>query len=84
MEVAANDGMPHKVHLYTDVSGEWLAESDLPFQWETSVGGTITHNFWLQNTGQRTEVNGRIRDGSVMYATKQASLIHEIPSESFL
>jgi len=28
VEVISNDGMPHKVQLYTAVSGGWLAQSD--------------------------------------------------------
>ena len=78
VEVAANDGVPHQVQLYTDISREWLAQSDQLFQWATTTGNTVTHRFWLQNQTQLTEVGGRPRDGYVMYSTKQVVL-----SESF-
>jgi hypothetical protein len=31
VEVVANDGKPHQVQLYNDVSGEWLAQNDQLF-----------------------------------------------------
>jgi len=83
VEVSANDGQPHRVQLYTDVSGEWLAQSDQDFVWETIAGGTINHRFWLKNQTQLTEVSGRIRDGSVIYSTKQVSHIRKTRPRSF-
>ena len=83
VEVSANDGQPHQVQLYTDVTGEWLAQSDQAFEWETIASGTINYRFWLQNQTQFTEVSGRIRDGSVVYATKQVIHFREIHAELF-
>lgn len=83
VEVVANDGKSHHVQLYTDISGEWLAQSDQNFQWETTAGSTVNHQFQLQNQTQLTEVNGRLRDGYVMYSTKQVAVLHEILSEHF-
>jgi len=83
VEVVSNDGKPHKVQLYTDISGEWLAQSDQAFAWETVTGSTVNHRFWLQNQTQATEVNGRLRDGYVMYSTKQVTHFRQILSGSF-
>jgi hypothetical protein len=71
VEVSANDGRPHQVQLYTDISGEWLAQSDQDFVWETTTNGTLNHMLSLKNQTQFTEVGGRIRDGAVIYSTKQ-------------
>lgn len=73
----------HQVQIYTDVSGEWLAQSDQLFQWETTTGNTVTHRFWLQNQTQLTEVGGRLRDGYIMYSTKQVVILCEVLSGSF-
>ena len=70
VEVVANDGNPHQVQLYTDISGEWLAQSDL-IKWQTTVGATVSHQLSLQNQTQFLEVDGRPRYGSVMYSTQQ-------------
>ena len=79
VEVSANDGSPHQVQLYTDVSGEWLAQSDQSFEWQTSTNAsTVQHQFSLQNQTQFTEVGGRLRYGSVIYATQQVARFREI------
>ena len=75
-EAASNDGNPHQVQLYTDVDGEWLvptnlATNDQLIQWETVAGNTVNHQFWLQNRTQFHQVDGRLRDGSVIYSTEQ-------------
>ena len=77
VEVSANDDQPHRVRIYTDISGEWLAQRNQEFVWETTTGGTINHRFWLKNQAQLTETNGRIRDGAVIYSTKQVILSQE-------
>ena len=80
IQVSVNDGNPHKVELYTDVTGEWLIsgsaqpQSDQLFQWETIAGDAVNHRFWLQNQTQFLEVNGRARYGNVMYSTKQVGV----------
>ena len=77
VQVAANDDNSHSVQLYTDVSGEWLVrsdtqpESDQLIEWETTAGGTVSHQFSLQNQTQFLEVDGRVRYGTVVYSTKQ-------------
>lgn len=83
VEAASNDGSPHEVQIYSDVTGEWLAQSDQLLQWETLTGGTFTHHYWLQNQTQLTEVGGRIRDGSMMFSTNQVILPHDVLPESF-
>ena len=71
VEFIANDGNPHKVQHYTDISKNWLTESDQP-EWQTSVAGSIvTHQFYLPNQTEFLEVDGRLRYGNVMYSTKQ-------------
>jgi len=83
VEVFSNDGMPHKVQLYTDISGEWLAQSDQVFTWENvAVKTGVNHAFALQNQTHFNEVNGRLRDGYVLYSTKQVTHIREILSGS--
>lgn len=76
VEVAANDGNSHAVQLYTDVTGEWLVPGNLPesdqlFQWQTTVGDTIHHQFSLQNQTQFLEVDGRVRYGNITYSTQK-------------
>ena len=77
MEVAANDGNLHNVQLYTAITGEWLIpgttqpESDQLFEWATTPGDVISHEFSLQNQTKFLEVDGRPRYGSVVYSTKQ-------------
>lgn len=83
VEAASNDGSPHQVQLYTDVTGEWLAQSDQLLQWQTLTGNTFSHTFWLQNQTKFTEVGGRIRDGSMMYSTKQVILSRDVLPEPF-
>jgi len=83
VQVSTNDGQPHKVQLYTDISGEWLAQSDQDFVWEAIAGGTINHRFWLKDQTPVTEVGGRIRDGSVIYSTKQVIHLRETQPVSF-
>lgn len=83
VEAASTDGSPHQVQLYTDVTGEWLAQSDQLLQWQTATGNTVTHSFWLQNNTQLTEVGGRIRDGTMMYSTKQVIFSHDVLLEPF-
>jgi len=80
--VVSNDGRPHQVQLYTGISGAWLAKGNQVIEWETVAGAN--HRFWLQNQTQLTEVDGRIRDGFVMYSTKQVAHFPEILSGSFL
>jgi len=83
VEVVSNDGRPHEVQLYTDISGQWLTQSNQAFAWETIAGNTVNHRFWLQNQTQLTEVNGRPGDGFVVYSTKQVAHLREILSVSF-
>ena len=83
VEVASNDGRPHQVQLYTDISGGWVGQSDQLIQWETIVGNTVNHRVFPQNGTQFTEVNGRLLGGYVFYSTKQVALLHEVLSESF-
>jgi hypothetical protein len=71
VEVVANDGNPHQVQLYTDIDGEWLAQSDQLFEWNVTPGDTFTYQLSLQNQTQFGGVTGRLRYGSVIYSTKQ-------------
>ena len=77
MEVAANDDNSHSVQLYTAITGEWLIpadtqpESDQLFEWATTPGDIISHEFSLQNQTKFLEVDGRPRYGSAVYSTKQ-------------
>ncbi|KAF9653386.1 DUF1793-domain-containing protein [Thelephora ganbajun] len=73
VEVSSNDAKPHQVQLYTDISGEWLAQSDQILTWETIAGDTVNHRFSLQNETRFNETGGRLRDGGVMYSTKQVN-----------
>ncbi|KAF9790927.1 hypothetical protein BJ322DRAFT_417052 [Thelephora terrestris] len=76
VEVLSNDGNPHHVQLYTDIDGEWLvptnlATNDQLIEWETVAGDTVNHRVSLQNQVQFLQVDGRLRDGSIIYSTKQ-------------
>ncbi|KAF9782928.1 hypothetical protein BJ322DRAFT_182840 [Thelephora terrestris] len=90
VEVAANDGNSHSVWLYTDVTGEWLIrsnepESDQLFEWETTPGTTVSHQFSLQKQTPFLEVNGRPRYGSVVYSTKQVpAMTYQVGTDTVL
>ena len=71
VEVASNDGNPHQVQLFTDIDGEWLAQPDQLVQWNVTAGDVVTQQFTLQNQTQFGQVDGRLRYGSIVYATKQ-------------
>ena len=90
MEVAANDDNSHSVQLYTAITGEWLIpadtqpESDQLFEWATTPGDIISHEFSLQNQTKFLEVDGRPRYGSVVYSTKQVCCIRVRSSAQIL
>ena len=85
VELASNDGNPHQVELYTDITGEFLSQSDQLFEWGIATGNTVSHQFSLQNQTQFLEVNGRLRYGSVMYSTTQVcSLFPRDPVRPFI
>lgn len=83
VEVSANDGLPHQVQLYTDVSAPWLGDNNQDFAGETITGETVSHRFWLKNQTQLAEVNGTIGYGSVIYSTKQVNYFWKIQPGSF-
>lgn len=73
VEVASNDGEPHHVQLYTDIDGEWLAQSNQLIRWNATTGDIVTYQYQLQNQIEFGEDGGRLRYGSVIYSTKQVS-----------
>lgn len=71
VEVAANDGNPHQVQHYTDISKDWVYGYLQP-EWGVNItGGTVSHQFSFPNQSQFLEVDGRVTYGSGMYSTKQ-------------
>ncbi|EMD40792.1 hypothetical protein CERSUDRAFT_103175 [Gelatoporia subvermispora B] len=70
LSAASNDGQPHAVQVYTDISAEWVSGDDsLTVNWTTTVGDTITHQVQLEDQTVFGEVNDRIQQGSAFHST---------------
>lgn len=58
MTAASNDGKPHTVQVYADISAEWVSgDNKLPVAWGTNADGVLTHQVALQTQSTFTEVN---------------------------
>ena len=57
----SNDGNPHTVQVYTDISGEWITSNTSMLEnWTTSLGSVITHQVQLENQTMFAQVSDRI------------------------
>ena len=59
-----NDGGSHKVQVYVDISGEWVAGTRLStptINWTTTTGDVLTHQVQLTNQLEYTEVGNHIQ-----------------------
>ncbi|KAG8808169.1 hypothetical protein FRC17_004075 [Serendipita sp. 399] len=67
---ASNDGKSHSVHVYTDISAEWVTgDNNLHANWSTSTtGNIITHQVSLQDQEPYAEDQDHIRHGSAYYS----------------
>ncbi|KAI0092705.1 hypothetical protein BDY19DRAFT_1054180 [Irpex rosettiformis] len=74
LTTSSNDGKPHFVQLYTDMTAEWTtSNTNQLVNWTTSVNNGITHQVQVQQQTQFTEVDSRIQQGSAYYATTQVT-----------
>ncbi|KAI0744978.1 DUF1793-domain-containing protein [Earliella scabrosa] len=71
LSAASNDGQPHSVQVYADISGEWVsADTKLQMNWtSTTSGDVLFHELWLADRTNFMEVNNRIYQGSAFHAT---------------
>ncbi|EPQ55448.1 DUF1793-domain-containing protein [Gloeophyllum trabeum ATCC 11539] len=73
LSAAPNDGKPHTVQVYTDITGEWLtSNASLVANWSTSAGasaGVWTHEVQLAQQEVYGEVKDRVQYGSAYYST---------------
>ncbi|EMD40769.1 hypothetical protein CERSUDRAFT_111353 [Gelatoporia subvermispora B] len=80
----SNDGKPHAVKLYTDISAEWVSGNDNQIvEWNTTIGDFITYEVHLQNETQFQDVGDRIQYGSVYYTVENTTgLTYQIGQDS--
>ncbi|KAI0779898.1 DUF1793-domain-containing protein [Fomes fomentarius] len=74
ISAASNDGQPHKVQVYADISGEWIAaDTNLMMNWtsttSTTTGDILTHELFLANQTPFTEKSQRVYQGSAYHST---------------
>ncbi|GBE81170.1 Glutaminase A [Sparassis crispa] len=70
LDATSNDGKPHNVQVYSDISGEWLsANRTQVMTWNTTHGANaIYHTLSLQSPSPMTEDSGQAEDGTAVYA----------------
>ncbi|EJF61169.1 hypothetical protein DICSQDRAFT_155261 [Dichomitus squalens LYAD-421 SS1] len=75
VSVASNDGKPHSVQVYTDITGEWITGVDTwTANWTTTTtGGVLTHQVQLANQARYEEVNDHVQYGAAYHATINTS-----------
>ena len=62
VSVASNDGNPHSIQLYSDISAEWVTgDNSLVANWSTSVGSAVIHQVQLENQHVCTEASDHIQ-----------------------
>ncbi|THH14879.1 hypothetical protein EW146_g5515 [Bondarzewia mesenterica] len=71
LSAASNDGGSHSVHVYTDISAEWVSgDNSLTANWTTTAAGDVlTHQVQLENQSVYGEVSDHIQQGSAYYST---------------
>ncbi|KAI0737538.1 DUF1793-domain-containing protein [Daedaleopsis nitida] len=71
ISAAPNDGKPHTVQVYADISAEWVSgDNSLPVMWETSTDDVLTHQVALATQNTFTEINDRIQYGAAVHSTQ--------------
>ncbi|KAI0737544.1 DUF1793-domain-containing protein [Daedaleopsis nitida] len=72
ISAASNDGKPHSVQVYADISGEWVsAHTELAMNWTGPAASSdvFTHQASLANPTTFLEVDDRIHYGSAYHST---------------
>ncbi|KAI0073113.1 DUF1793-domain-containing protein [Panus rudis PR-1116 ss-1] len=71
---SSNDGKPHQVQVYSDISAEWLTGNvSSPVIWKTSTGNIITHTAQLAQQVTYGEDGDRSQYGAAYYSTPMAN-----------
>jgi hypothetical protein len=72
VSAVSNDGGSHDVHVYTDISGEWISgDVNLQANWTTTDNDNIiTHQAQLVSPTVYGEANDHIQHGSSYYSTQ--------------
>ncbi|PCH43428.1 hypothetical protein WOLCODRAFT_36245, partial [Wolfiporia cocos MD-104 SS10] len=77
LEASSNDGEPHQVEVYSDISAEWLSGNRSALvRWGTTTNQqSVYHEASLQSPTPfgEYETSGQAEDGSVFYAMSQIS-----------
>ncbi|CAL1700859.1 unnamed protein product [Somion occarium] len=74
VSASPNDGSPHSVQVYSDISAEWITgDNSLTATWNTTVGDIITHQVQLQTQTVFGEKNDHIQQGSAFYSTQNST-----------
>ena len=78
LSAASNDGEPHSVQVYADISGEWVsADTKLQMNWtSTTSGDVLFHELWLADRTNFMEVNNRIYRASRALMAFPRTLMH--------
>ncbi|PCH43422.1 DUF1793-domain-containing protein [Wolfiporia cocos MD-104 SS10] len=75
LEASSNDGEPHQVEVYSDISADWLSGNlSALVEWSTTTSQqSLYHEASLQSPAPFVEINGQAEDGSVFYAMSEVS-----------
>ncbi|EJU00939.1 DUF1793-domain-containing protein [Dacryopinax primogenitus] len=69
ISVESNDGAPHSVQIYSDISAEWVSGDDaLVASWSTHTGDIMTHQVQLRTQELFSEVNEHTQYGAAYYS----------------
>lgn len=77
VNASSNDGQPHHVQLYSDISAEWLSSNRSALaQWSTnSTSSLLYHQIELQTSFPFVETQGQAEDGTLYYTMLSANSI---------
>ncbi|KAG8753718.1 hypothetical protein FRC12_011450 [Ceratobasidium sp. 428] len=75
ISAVANDGRPHAVAVYMDISGEWITgDNSQTAQWSTVTDNNVVlHKMFLQSPATYIESSQRAQWGTVYFASNQTT-----------
>ncbi|VDB85451.1 unnamed protein product [Peniophora sp. CBMAI 1063] len=85
ISATSNDGAPHSVQVYTDISGEWITgDTALIANWSTSTATdeTIIHAIQLQDQLEFQETSDRIQYGTAYLASTSSNATYQTGQDS--
>ncbi|GJE95220.1 DUF5127 and DUF4965 domain-containing protein [Phanerochaete sordida] len=68
LTAASNDGQPHAVQVYLDITGEWLSgDRSSPMYWNTTTGPVILHEALLVEPQPLAEKGRQAQDATLYF-----------------